>query len=301
MVLHYADLAADWASHGIRLSAFLIGSELRGLTRVRDASGYPAVTALRSLAAEVRRRLGPAVPLAYAADWTEYGAHVRDGGLSVRFPLDDLFADPAIAAVAIDWYPPLTDWRDTPDHADLALAGDIHDRTYLAAGLTSGEAFDWYYADDAARAAQRRTAITDGAAGKPWIHRPKDLLAWWSNPHVERDGGVETRRTAWVPMAKPIWLTEVGVPAVDKGTNGPNVFPDPKSSEDALPPESRGQRDDLIQSRGLAAILSRFDPAAPGFVEAGNPVSPSMAGAWSIRRASTSGAGMPALTQPSRT
>ena len=273
MVLHYADLAADWASHGIRLSAFLIGSELRGLTRVRDASGYPAVTALRALAAEVRRRLGSAVPLAYAADWTEYGAHVRDGGLSLRFPLDDLFADPAIAAVAIDWYPPLTDWRDTPDHADLALAGDIHDRAYLAAGVASGEAFDWYYADDAARAAQRRTAITDGA-GKPWIYRPKDLLGWWSNPHVERDGGVETRRTAWVPMAKPIWLMEVGVPAVDKGTNGPNVFPDPKSSEDALPPASRGQRDDLIQSRGLTAILSRFDPAAPGFAEAGNPVSP---------------------------
>ncbi len=274
MVLHYADLAAAWAGNGIRLSAFLIGSELRGLTRVRDASGYPAVAALRALAAEVRRRLGPAVPLAYAADWTEYGAHVRDGGASVRFPLDDLFADPNITAVGIDWYPPLTDWRDTTDHADLALAGDIYDRAYLKAGLASGEAFDWFYADEPARAGQSRTAITDGAAGKPWIYRPKDLVAWWSNPHVERDGGVETRRTAWVPMGKPLWLTEVGVPAVDKGTNGPNVFPDPKSSEDALPPGSRGQRDDLIQIRGLEAILSRFDPAAPGFVPADNPVSP---------------------------
>ena len=54
---------------------------------------------------------------------------------------------------------------------------------------------------------------------------------WWSNPHVERVGGVETAATAWVPRAKPIWLTEIGVPAVDKGANGPNVFPDPKSSE----------------------------------------------------------------------
>ena len=50
---------------------------------------------------------------------------------------------------------------------------------------------------------------------------------------MERDGGVETRTTAWVPAGKPIWLTEIGVPGVDKGTNGPNVFPDPKSSESA--------------------------------------------------------------------
>ena len=37
--------------------------------------------------------------------------------------------------------------------------------------------------------------------------------------------------TAWVPQCKPIWLTEVGCPAVDKGANQPSVFPDPKSSE----------------------------------------------------------------------
>jgi hypothetical protein len=274
LVLHYADLAADWVRIGAPVKALVIGSELLGLTRVRDATGYPAVAALRTLAAQVRDRLGSGVALLYAADWTEYGAHVRDGGRTVRFPLDDLFADPAIAAVGIDWYPPVTDWRDTPGHADLALADDIYDRAYLKARGTSGEAFEWFYADEAARAAQARTPITDGAAGKPWIYRPKDLVAWWSSRHVERDDGVETRATAWVPMGKPIWLTEVGVPAVDKGTNGPNVFPDPKSSENALPPESRGTRDDLIQLRGLGAILARFDPAAPGFAEADNPVSP---------------------------
>ncbi len=222
----------------------------------------------------MRRRLGAGVPLVYAADWTEYGAHVRDGGATIRFPLDDLFADANIAAVGIDWYPPFTDWRDGPGHADLALAGDIHDRAYLKAAGASGEAFDWYYPDATARAAQDRHPITDGASGKPWIYRPKDLVGWWSNRHVERDGGVETRATAWVPAGKPIWLTEVGVPAVDKGTNGPNVFPDPKSAENAVPPFSRGVRDDLIQLRGLEAVLTRFDPAAPGFTAADNPVSP---------------------------
>ena len=273
LVLHYADLVAGWVASGCRVAGLLIGSELVGLTRVRGASDYPAVAALRTLAAEVRAKAGASVPLVYAADWTEYGAHVRDGGATIRFPLDDLFADPNIAAVGIDWYPPFTDWRDTPAHADLAIAGDIHDRASLKAAGASGEAFDWYYPDEAARVAQNRVPITDGAYGKVWTFRPKDLVGWWSNRHVEREGGIETRATAWVPEGKPIWLTELGVPAVDKGTNGPNVFPDPKSSENAFPPGSSGQREDLIQLRGVEAVLSRFDPAAPGFSASDNPVS----------------------------
>lgn len=273
-VLHYANLAAAWAARGVALSGFVIGSEFVGLTRVRGSAGYPAVAAFRALAAEVRAILGAGVPLVYAADWTEYGAHVRENGASLRFPLDPLFSDPNIAAVGIDYYPPLTDWRDTPGHADLARADAIHDRAFLKAACAAGEAFDWYYPDEAARAAQARLPITDGAYGKPWIYRGKDLVAWWSNRHVEREGGVETGATAWVPMGKPIWLTEIGVPAVDKGTNGPNVFPDPKSSEGAYPPFSRRIRDELIQIRGVEAVISRFDPAVPGFEPAHNPVSP---------------------------
>ncbi len=144
-VLHYADLAAQWAANGIQIAGFVIGSEYVGLTRVRGASGYPAVQAFRAIAAAVRARLGPGVALVYGADWTEYGAHVVDGGATIRFPLDDLFADPNIAAVGIDWYAPVSDWRDTPDHADLAATGDIYDRAYLKARGASGEAFDWYY------------------------------------------------------------------------------------------------------------------------------------------------------------
>ena len=274
LVLHYANLAAGWAAEGAAVSGFVIGSELVGLTRVRGAAGYPGVAALRGLAGDVRACLGPGVTLVYGADWTEYGAHVRDGGATVRFPLDDLFTDANIDAVGIDWYPPVTDWRDTPGHADLAASGEIYDRAYLKARGVTGEAFDWYYPDDSARAAQSRLPITDGAYGKPWIYRAKDLAAWWATPHVERDGGVETRTTAWVPGGKPVWLIEVGVPAVDKGTNGPNVFPDPKSSEGAYPPESRRLRDELIQLRGVAAVMARFDPTVPGFDPADNPVSP---------------------------
>ena len=125
----------------------------------------------------------------------------------------------------------------------------LYDRDYLAGNLRGGEAYDWYYADDAARTAQTRTPITDGL-GKPWVFRVKDLWNLWSNPHYERVGGVELASpTAWVPQGKPIWLTELGCPAVDKGANQPSIFPDPKSSEGGVPYFSNGRRDDLIQRR----------------------------------------------------
>ncbi|MDP8919040.1 MAG: glycoside hydrolase/phage tail family protein [Pseudomonadota bacterium] len=274
-VLHYANLCKQAGG----VDGFILGSELVGLTRVRSSSGvYPATARLQALAAQVRGIVGSATRIVYAADWTEYGAHVLNGGSEIRFPLDPLFASSAIDAVGIDYYPPVSDWRDSPGHADLSAARSIYDVDYLRARLGSGEAFDWYYADAANRAAQARTPITDGAYGKPWIFRAKDLVSWWSNRHVERVNGVETGATAWQPRSKPIWLTVIGVPAVDKGPNGPNVFPDPKSSESAYPPFSRGTRDDLIQARTLEAILSRFDPGLGGFSADYNPVSPSYGG-----------------------
>jgi hypothetical protein len=271
LVHHYADLALTAGG----VDSFIIGSEFVGLTRVRSAPGaYPAVDYLRVLANEVRGKLGPATRITYAADWTEYGAHVLDGGAEVRFPLDPLWADPAIDAVGIDDYAPLSDWRDGPVNADFTLARSIYDRNYLRGRLRSGEGFDWFYASEAERLAQVRTAITDGAYGKPWTFRAKDFEAWWASPHVERVGGVEIGPTAWAPMSKPIWLAEIGIPAVDKGSNGPNVFPDPKSVESAVPPFSTGARDDLVQIRALEAMLSGFDPALPGHPPGANPVSP---------------------------
>lgn len=268
-ILHYAMLAQ--VAGGV--SGFVLGSEMPSLTRVRGAAGYPMVAGLVDLAGEVATLL-PSATLTYASDWTEYGAHVRNGGQDVAFPLDPLWASPAIGAIGIDFYPPLSDWRDTSDHADTASASGPNDFGYLRARLNSGEAHDWYYADAAGRLAQTRLPITDGAYGKPWVFRQKDLVGWWSNAHVERVGGVETTATAFVPGAKPIWLTEIGVPAVDKGTNAPNVFPDAKSAESGYPHFSSGARDDLAQARGLEAIISGFDPGREGFEAARNPVHP---------------------------
>lgn len=190
------------------------------------------------------------------------------------FHLDPLWADPAIDFVGVDFYPPVTDWRDGDTHLD-ALEGfeGTHDPAYLKARMTSGEGFDWYYASDADRDAQIRTAITDGAHGEAWMFRPKDLKSWWSNAHHDRPGGVRSSTpTAWIPRSKPMRLTEFGCPAVDRGSNSPNLFIDPKSSESFLPPFSSGARDEYGQRLFVEAVLDWVaDPLA-------NPVSPTYGG-----------------------
>jgi len=267
MVLHAAALAQ--LAGGV--DGFLIGSELRGLTTVRGAGGsYPAVTALKALAGDVRSMLGTGTRIGYAADWSEYFGHQpADGSGHAVFHLDPLWSDPAIDFVGIDFYPPVTDWRDGAGHLD-ALAGlaGPHDSACLRAGLTGGEGFDWFYTDEAARLAQVRTPITDGAHGEAWMFRPKDLKGWWSHVHYDRPGGVRSATpTGWVPQSKPIRLIEFGCPAIDKGSNAPNLFIDAKSAESGLPPFSSGARDEIGQRRFLEAVLDWLaDPAA-------NPVS----------------------------
>ncbi|ALL12587.1 baseplate multidomain protein megatron [Caulobacter henricii] len=272
MILHYARLAA--LAGGV--DGFLIGSELRDLTTVRGPGGtYPAVTQLQALAADVRAMVGPGTRLGYAADWSEYFGHQpRDGSGHAVFHLDPLWADPAIDFVGIDYYPPVTDWRDGEGHLDAAAGFQgPHDFAYLRARLTSGEGFDWFYGSPADRDAQTRTPITDGAHGEAWMFRPKDLKSWWSQPHHDRPGGVRSATpTAWVPRSKPIRLTEFGCPAVDRGANAPNLFVDPKSAESRLPPYSSGTPDAFGQRLMLEAVLDWLaDPTA-------NPVSPTYGG-----------------------
>lgn len=270
MVLHYAHLAAFAGG----VEAILIGSELAALTRVRGAGGsFPAAQALATLASDVKGIVGAGTKVSYAADWTEYGAQAFADG-SLAFPLDGLWATPAIDFVGIDYYPPLTDWRDGSAHLDATEATSIYDADFLKRRLRGGEAFDWYYPDEAARASQARAAITDGAFGEPWVYRQKDIWSWWANAHHPRTGGSRAATpTAWVPKGKPIRLMETGCPAVDKGTNRPSVFPDAKSDAGGYPPFSSGRRDDAIQRRMIEAVVATFDPAA-GADTTDNPVSP---------------------------
>ncbi|WP_084395667.1 baseplate multidomain protein megatron, partial [Henriciella aquimarina] len=255
-ILHHARLAVEAGG----VEAILIGSEMRGLTRLRDETGaFPFVEGLVQLAADVKAIVGVGTKVSYAADWTEYGAYVpADGSGDVLFPLDTLWASADVDFVGVDWYPPAGDWREGDAHLD-ALAGyeAADDPAYLASQMADGEAYDWYYASPADRDAQIRRPITDTAHGEDWIFRQKDLAGWWGAAHHERPGGVrQASPTAWTPGMKPVRLMEVGFPAVDKGANGPNVFYDPKSSESVLPPYSTGARNDLLQRHALEVALA---------------------------------------------
>jgi len=253
-ILHYAHLCA--LAGGV--SAFCIGSEMRGITQLRDATGaFPTVQALIDLAAEVRTILGPNTKIGYAADWSEYfGYHPQDGTGDVLFNLDPLWADVNIDFVGIDNYMPMSDWRDGEDHADAEF-GEIYNLEYLMGNIEGGEGYDWYYAHDNAREAQIRSPIEDGAHEEPWVYRYKDLRSWWSLPHHERVSGARNWvATDWVPRSKPIWFTEIGCAAINKGTNQPNKFLDVKSSESGIPLYSSGYRDDLIQMKYLEALYT---------------------------------------------
>jgi hypothetical protein len=281
LALHYAALAAETGADGL-----LIGSEMRGLTWTRAADGgFPAVDQFITLAAECRAVMGAGRAISYAADWSEYFG--RHDGTDVVFHLDPLWANANIDYLGVDWYPPLGDWRVGDGGVDGEGFGGPDDPAYLAAQVAGGEGFDWFYASDADRAAQARTTITDTAHGEHWVFRPKDLKGWWSNPHHDRPKGARSvTPTAWVPGMKPIRLTEFGCAAVDRGSNAPNLFQDPKSAESSLPPFSTGARDDRIQRRALEAVLRHY--AGPE----NNPVSaiyggPMLAGAdawcWDAR------------------
>lgn len=268
-ILHYAALCA--ASDGVE--AFCIGSEMRALLQIRGADdSFPAVAQMVDLLHEVRMVMGGSVKLVYAADWSEYFGY--DAGEGNRyFHLDVLWADDDLDVIGIDNYMPLADWREGEAHADWQAGWrDLYDLHYLQANISGGEGFDWYYSDNPQREAQERTPITDGEA-EPWIWRYKDLRAWWENPHTERIGGVRAAEsTDWEPRSKPVWFTEYGCAAIDKGANQPNKFIDPKSSESQAPYYSTGVRDDLMQMQYLRAMHGYWtDPA-------NNPVSDVYAG-----------------------
>ncbi len=259
MVRHYAELCAQAGG----VEGFLLGSELRGLSALRSSDTvYPFAAALVDLSQEVRAIL-PETKISYAADWSEYGARVEADGF-VDFPLDEFWSHEQCDFIAIDAYFPLSDWRDGQAHLDAQSGvASITDNDYLQANIEGGEYYDWHYRDDAARRSQDRSLISDGADNaEVWLYRAKDIHGWWSNRHRPRRQNQSQAPTAWVAQSKPIWFSEVGCPAVDKGSNQPNVFPDHLSSEGAVPHFSNGQRDDHIQRAYLTAFSNYYRQAA---------------------------------------
>jgi len=269
-ILHYAHLAA--LAGGV--DGFVVGTEMPGLTRVRGVSNaFPLVEALTELAADVRGILGDDTWITYAADWSEYfGYHPQDGSGDVFFHLDSLWASDDVDCIGVDNYMPLSDWRDEDAGGGGADALTSQcDLDALKAAIAAGEGFDWYYGSGADRYERTRSLINDTAYEKHWVFRYKDLIAWWSNQHFDRIGGVEVETpTAWAPRSKPFHFTELGCAAVDKGPNQPNVFPDSKSVENGVPYFSNGGRSDLAQHRFLLAHHQYWQEGD----ETRNPVSP---------------------------
>ncbi len=220
-IIHYANLAKG------HVDAFIIGSELIGLTKFKDKDNkFPAVDKLIELAGEVKKILGSSVKISYGADWSEY--HHTDGGW---YNLDKLWASPNIDFVGIDAYFPLTDSNNTVmNHKEVMLGWD------------SGEGFDYHFD----HAGKKQPLAKEYA----W----KNIEWWWGNPHFNPDG----KRTEWQPKAKKIWFTEVGFPSIDCATNQPSVSFDPYGSESAVPKYSRGKIDFYAQKVGLLATELRW-------------------------------------------
>lgn len=262
MVRHYADICAQAGG----VDGFLLASEMKGLSiGIDDNKRFPFAENLQSLAAEVRALL-PTTKISYAADWSEYG--FTNIGLGFYdFPLDAFWGDPNCDFVGIDAYFPLSDWRDEMDHADRREGAlSIYDTDYLQSQVRGGENFDYYYASDEDRKRQIRTPINDDWYNGP-LWRSKDILAWWERDHIAHGADNETQKTAWVKKSKPIWFTEIGCPAVDKGSNQPYQFPDHRSGNLGLPFFSNGDRDDHIQRQYLSSLISFYSNPA------NNPVS----------------------------
>lgn len=269
MILHYAKLCDEAGG----VDGFIIGSEMIGLTTIRSSSSvFPAVTQFKTLADDVKSIL-PTTPVSYAADWSEYHSYrPNDGSDDVYFNLDPLWSHSNIDFIAIDNYLPLSDWRDGTSHLDYGAgagqATSIYDIDYLKANVEGGEYYDWFYATPTDRINQVRTAIVDSAEGKDWVFRQKDFKNWWLNDHYNRPAGVESGSpTSWTPQSKKIIFSEFGCPTVDKGTNQPNVFVDPKSSESFYPYFSNQKQDLLIQKQYLKALYEYWNDAL------NNPVS----------------------------
>jgi len=225
-ITHYANLLVG------KVDAFVVGSELVGMTGYSDVAGnYPAVNQLVTLAATVKAIMGGSTQITYAADWSEY--HSTGGW----FNLDPLWASANIDFVGIDSYFPLTD-----DLPQIQI-----DEQSITDGWESGEGWDYYYADSV-----NRTGKTNYSDAKfAW----KNLEYWWKNTHTNPD----LSTTGWTAKMKPVWFTEFGFPSVDSCANQPNVFFDPTSSESFFPRGSKGRIDFQAQREALNATLDYLD------------------------------------------
>ncbi len=76
----------------------------------------------------------------------------------------------------------------------------------------------------------------------------------WPNGAVATCHSASDPESLRGPQFDGAWVDELGCPAIDKGTNQPNVFLDAKSSESNVPYYSNGTPDSYLQRQYLAAM-----------------------------------------------
>lgn len=226
-IRHYAQLTVGGINLKDNIDAFVIGSEMVGLTSY-DSGGhtYPAVTQFKTLAGLIQSDLGGTPLVGYAADWSEY--HSTGGW----YNLDPLWTDANIDFVGIDAYFPIT--------PDLPQSQITEPR--IIEYWEKGEGWDYYYTD-----AEARTGLTS-YGGDP-TYAWKNLEHWWNSAHTNPD----LSPTGWTAKLKPVWFTEYGFPSTDGSANQPNVFYDPRSAESKFPRGGRGRIDYQAQREAINA------------------------------------------------
>ena len=175
-----------------------------------------------------------------------------------RFPIGR--PEPA-AWIALNWTAPEpTLWPPSPATMNgLGLSGSptIYSEAYLAGNIEGGEQFNWFY-NDSNNDGRGLDPNGLGAHGESAGRRPAgaEPQRLFRRPAASRaassfDGGGGTPHQAiydtgsgWVPQGpttqwtaqmKPIIFAEYGFATVDRCTNQPNVFFEPKSTESETP------------------------------------------------------------------
>ena len=126
-----------------------------------------------------------------------------------------------------------------------------------------------------------RAVMIEGESGLLSIHRKDERPKWTASRRLLEwpDGTIGQVFSANDPEGLrgsqfgAAWCDELGCPAVDRGTNQPNLFVDSKSSESALPHFSRGSRDDLALLQYARAQLDYWSSTSIENLP-DNPVSP---------------------------
>ena len=173
---------------------------------------------------------------------------------------------------------------------------DPSQRALFAANIEGGEGFNWFYNDFEQSRARPRSARL-GQYGELAGRRPRSarrairfmpissFLAASNSagggttrirrsmtPATASDGRRMARRRNGSAKSKPLIFVEYGFATVDRCTNQPNVFFDPKSTESYSPFWSAWnsadgatflpRRDDLLAALALQAIYDYWTPAA---------------------------------------